>query len=209
MAYSRIHFLGNSITLHPPAADLDWSGNWGMAASAPDHDYVHLVLQHLTEANGKATQSLVVNIADFERGYTTADPEVRFQAAAEFKPDLLILAIGENVPALNTEEDKVAFQAVLLRMFSRLTRDNQPTIVVRSTFWADPVKDGILKAVCHDVGGTFVDISSLAGDSRNFAHSERSFQNAGVGAHPGDTGMAAIAEAIWNAIPARSAVVSR
>lgn len=32
--YRKVLFLGNSITKHGPKADIDWSGNWGMAATA-------------------------------------------------------------------------------------------------------------------------------------------------------------------------------
>jgi hypothetical protein len=37
-------------------------------------------------------------------------------------------------------------------------------------------------------------------DERNYARSERSYQHAGVASHPGDRGMAAIAEEIVKAV---------
>ena len=36
--YRKVLFLGNSITKHGPKADIDWSGNWGMAATAEAND---------------------------------------------------------------------------------------------------------------------------------------------------------------------------
>ena len=34
----KILFVGNSITSHGPKADIDWRGNWGMAATSLDKD---------------------------------------------------------------------------------------------------------------------------------------------------------------------------
>jgi hypothetical protein len=50
------------------------------------------------------------------------------------------------------------------------------------------------------VGGTFVDISALSKDEKNYARSERPYKHAGVAHHPGDRGMAAIAEEIMKAV---------
>ena len=38
---AQVLFPGNSITLHGPAPDIGWTGNWGMTASSQDKDYVH------------------------------------------------------------------------------------------------------------------------------------------------------------------------
>jgi hypothetical protein len=70
-AIRRILFLGNSITLHGPKADIGWTGNWGMAASSEDKDYVHLVTSALARAYRIEPQIMVENIADFERNYAT------------------------------------------------------------------------------------------------------------------------------------------
>lgn len=196
----KVLFLGNSITKHGPKADIDWSGNWGMAASAEDKDYVHLVTKSLQSRPGPAPVVLVRNIADFERAHAGYDIAGKLKEAVTFEADLIILAIGENVPALKTPEDKAKFQADVTTLLRTLQAGRQPTIIVRSCFWANTAKDDALRGACAAVGGTYVDISTLAKDERNYARSERAFKNAGVANHPGDQGMAAIADAITKAI---------
>ena len=71
----KILFLGNSITLHGPSARVGWSGNWGMAASAKEKDFVHLVLNSLAKPTGAEPEAMVRNIAQFERQYATYDVE--------------------------------------------------------------------------------------------------------------------------------------
>jgi hypothetical protein len=39
--------VGNSLTQHGPKPDKGWSGNWGMAASSADKDFVHLLVKRL------------------------------------------------------------------------------------------------------------------------------------------------------------------
>lgn len=199
--FRKVLFLGNSITKHGPKADIDWSGDWGMAASTEAKDYVHLVALGLAAKTGAAPEVMVRNVADFERGHVGYDIAGKLKEAIEFRADLIILAIGENVPALKTPEEQAAFQGDVIKLLAALKAGGQPTLLVRSCFWANAAKDDALEQACTAAGGVFVDISALAKDERNYARSERPYKHAGVANHPGDHGMAAIASAILKALP--------
>jgi hypothetical protein len=199
-AIRRILFLGNSITLHGPKADIGWTGNWGMAASSEDKDYVHRVTSALAQRTGSEPQIMVVNIAEFERNYATYDVDLKLKDAFAFDPDLVILAIGENVPALENEDAKAQFKAGVMSILRCALARRRPMLVVRSSFWANAAKDEVLRQACHEVGGIFVNAGPLGQDPANRASSERSFAHAGVAGHPGDKGMKALADALVQAI---------
>ena len=196
----KILFLGNSITKHGPAPAIGWTGNWGMAASAQEKDFVHLLTSSLAQTMKVAPEVRIENIATFERQYATYDIDSKLKADFAFGADLVILAIGENVPSLKTDEQKTQFADSLNRLLSRLQASSHPTIIVRSCFWPNQAKDRILRQACQSVGGTFVDIGHLSKDETNYARAERDFKHKGVAAHPGDRGMQAIADAILEAV---------
>ena len=200
--FAKVLFVGNSITKHGPKPDIDWHGNWGMAATAEAKDYVHLVADGLTKAQGAAPEISVVNIAQFEREHAKPgfDLEKAVADAAAFGASHVIIAIGENVPALNTAEAKAAFKAQFQKLLAKLNGPQKPVIVVRSCFWENAAKDQILEDVCREAGGRFVNISKLGKDESNYARSEKPYKHAGVGNHPGDKGMQAIADALLKAL---------
>ena len=39
----KVMFVGNSITLHGVLPSIGWNNEWGMAASAKENDYVHII----------------------------------------------------------------------------------------------------------------------------------------------------------------------
>ncbi|MBK8094158.1 MAG: SGNH/GDSL hydrolase family protein [Verrucomicrobiaceae bacterium] len=199
-SFKKVLFLGNSITKHGPKADIDWSGNWGMAASAEAKDYVHVFAKALSERQGSATEILVKNIADFERAHQGYDFEAKLKEAIDFQADLIVLAIGENVPALKTAEEKTQLQADVTTLLKSLQGSRKPVILMRSCFWANAAKDEALRGACESVRGIFCDISVLSADKGLYGKAEREFKHAGVANHPGDKGMAAIADALMKAL---------
>jgi hypothetical protein len=199
-AIRRVLFLGNSITLHGPKADIGWTGNWGMAASSEDKDYVHLVTTALAQHAGSRPRIMVGNIADFERNYATYDVDKQMKDLFALDPDLVVLAIGENVPALASEGDKAQFRTGVMSILRCALARRHPLVVVRSCFWADAAKDEVLRQACQDVNGIFVDAGPIGRDAANATRSERAFTHDGVATHPGDKGMKALADAIVGAV---------
>ena len=202
---AKVLFVGNSITLHGPKPDIGWTGNWGMAASAQEMDYVHLLTAAIAKASSAPPRTMVRNIAAFEREYGTFDIAKELKPELEFNADIVVVAIGENVPEPATDEARAKFAVAFAQLLAALKQPGQPAIFVRSCFWPHAVKDGILRKASADAGATFVDIAALGRDAANAAGSERKIEHAGVAGHPGDKGMRAIADAIFAAIQKRAA----
>ena len=117
-----------------------------------------------------------------------------------FDPDLVVLAIGENVPALGSEDIKAQFKAGVMKILGCALAKRHPLVVVRSCFWADAAKDQVLSQACQEADGIFVNAGPLSRDAANAARSERSYTHDGVAGHPGDQGMKALADAIVGAV---------
>jgi lysophospholipase L1-like esterase len=197
---SRILFLGNSITLHEPAPQIGWAGNWGMASSARDKDYVHRLLARISKVAGGMPKVMIRNIADFERKLPDFNIREALKEELAFEADVVILAIGENASSPTTDGARKRFADALGDLLAQLSQHGHPKIVVRSQFWPDAEKDRLLKNACSAAGGVFVDIGKLGIDPANSARSERPIEHAGVAGHPGDKGMAAIADELWRAL---------
>jgi hypothetical protein len=197
---AKILFLGNSITLHEPAPEIGWTGNWGMAASAPERDYVHRLLDRISKASGGVSKVMIRNIADFERKLADFNIREALKEELAFEAEVVILAIGENASSPKTDEARKQFADALSDLLAQLSRHGRPKLFVRSQFWPDAEKDRLLKKASGDSGGVFVDLGKLGIDPANSARSERPIKHAGVAGHPGDKGMAAIADELWRAM---------
>jgi hypothetical protein len=93
-------------------------------------------------------QIMVRNIADFERSYAAYDVDGQMKDLFAFDPDLVVLAIGENVPALNSEDAKARFKAGVMNILGGALAKRHPLVVGRSCCWADPAKDQMLRQAC-------------------------------------------------------------
>jgi hypothetical protein len=200
LTYKTVLFLGNSITLHSPAPQIGWNGNWGMAASSEDKDFVHQFSKHIEHQQDSRPKLIVRNIADFERSLSQYDIPKQLTELFTDQPELIIIAIGENVSDLATPEKQAEFRESFQKLLQFAKTHSNATIIVRSCFWANEIKDRIMQEQSQAADIMFVDIGNLGADLRNRASAERDFTHAGVAGHPGDRGMAAIADALWMAL---------
>jgi alpha-galactosidase len=208
---SRILFFGNSITYHPTKTSIGWTGDWGMAATDANHDYVHLVAGDVAREAGATPSIMATYNVDWEQNYSGYNYGASgFQAQLAFSPTIVVVAIGENVDAapLSAPEAQTAFATAFKSLLTQFKNHGDPTIFVRSEFWANPIKDGVLEQVAADAGAIFVDQSTLGADALNYAYSEPTNPwrtNGMINSHPGDVGMQAIADSLFGAMVAHSA----
>ena len=188
----KVLFIGNSITLHEPLAKIGWTNNWGMAASAAEKDYVHLVTKGIEKKTGRKAEVKVYNCAAFERDFKTDDLKWA-DALAAFDPDVFILAIGENMPNLDGEEDVKECRAAVKRLLGKFFegKRKRPHSVIRGNFWPSAVKDEAIAHAGSDYAIPFVKCDCY--NEKGMDASDTDFWHKGVQAHPGDKGMAEIA----------------
>ncbi len=105
----RIFFWGASTTKHAPSSSIGWYGNWGMAASAEENDYVHKLVSYLEEefypskvtfevyASSSLDQSLST-ATDATADWTTHEQYATVESIMkDLKPNIIVTAMTGNM----------------------------------------------------------------------------------------------------------------
>lgn len=189
----RIAFIGNSITRHGPAPALGWYGDWGMAASCRGKDYVHRVLDGLW-SRGTAVQGCICNASQWERGYGNDFSLDFFDPVREFHPDILVMRVVENctLAEFNLPIFEEAYESLTEYIKGEATK-----VILTTSFWQHP-GDKAIQAVAQRHGYPCIYLGRLG--ERDEMKAVGKFTHTGVAAHPGDEGMAYIAQAILKEI---------
>jgi hypothetical protein len=186
----RIVILGNSLTLID-----DWNGGAGLTASDREHDFVHVLLNKISNENNLNIEYMILNIADFERGFEKFD-YTRLEIVKNFEPDIIIFQIGENVVMAELNMKKEEFIENYIKLIEYC---NGKDVIVCLPFWPVREKINVITEVALKSESYLVDLSHLGSgiEPLNFAKSEAKYDNPGVGMHPGDYGMSNIAKMLY------------
>lgn len=208
----KILFLGNSITLHPMCSY--WWGEWGMAASARDRDYVHQLVT--MEAEDYDVGYTVVNFSAWEaQSHDRAETLDFIASFLQKQYDYVIIQLGENISDDSTLESD--YRELVNRINESQAEDGRPAdILIVGGFWETDGTDGMKERVCGGLrdslsGGIgFVDLEFLQNNAEyqsaigNIVMGndgrEHTVEHEGVAKHPGDKGMEMIAKKIYEAM---------
>ena len=191
----RILFVGNSITRHGIAPAIGWHWDWGMAASREELDYVHQTASKVLSVCPDACFS-IVQVAEWERSYKDDEKVLHlFETARQFAPDIIVMRLIENATVL--PEDWQVFQDAYGRLIRFLDGGSKAKVLITTGFWHHK-GDGALRLFAEKNGYPLVELGDL-GDTDEMK-ALGLFEHHGVSIHPGDLGMTAIADRIFDGI---------
>ncbi len=187
----RVMFAGNSITLHGAKKDIGWENEWGMAASAKEKDYVHLLMSKIKE-NKQDAAFCICQVAEWESNYKNGgDKHYLFKAARDFNADVIIARFIENCPG--EDFDEALFKKEYDNLITYLNKSGKAKVILTTGFWKHP-GDEIIREFALEHNYSLVELGDLGENDDMMA--KNLFWHSGVAMHPGDKGMQAIAERI-------------
>ena len=198
----KILFIGNSITLHGKCSY--WPGEWGMAASKEENDYVHLLVNRLRN-DGLQVDYAVTNffqweIMDHDRDEVLSLLDVYLKDSYDY----IVLQLGENITSTATlERDFYSLLSYLSK------KQSKAKLLVLSSFFIKDDVDNIKETCVLNGGGEYISLKDIrgilpymAGDNIKVEADDGIYNinHSGVAIHPGDEGMKVYADRLYAAI---------
>lgn len=188
----RVMFVGNSITLHSKKADIGWYGDWGMAASSKENDYVHLLMSAICEKDPDCT-FCICQVAEWEQQYKKGKSlHNMFENARDFNANIIVMRFVENCP--NHDFDKQVFKTETGALLKYLNPSKNAKIILTTGFWRHPA-DAAIAELAEELNLPLVKLGDLG--EKEEMKAIGLFEHSGVANHPGDLGMKNIADRIF------------
>ena len=186
----RVLFVGNSITLHGPRPQIGWTNNWGMAATAPEKDYVHVLAGLIRTKYPDASFGLVQVAAKIERSLDNVDLKP-FKWVRDWRPDVITLFYGANC---DRQYDGRGYDGRFTRateqMLDYVDPEHKAKVFHAEGFYIRPAIDWEKRLMAGRRGDVHVPMDDLR--RRKDTHGRYN--------HPSDLGMRLIAERFWKYI---------
>ena len=185
----RLLIVGNSITRHAPSPGLGWFGDWGMAASSVETDYVHRLADMLEKA-GLDVLVKVHQLATWERTHAEPNALESVMEDNEFNADAVVFRLGENVKVFDGWREN-------LEAFINTICPNGK-VVFTTTVWDSAVINGPIRDLAKSRGEHCIDITEVGKREELMAIGQ--FEHRGVAMHPSDKGMQYIADSVFDKV---------
>jgi hypothetical protein len=196
--------IGNSIAWHP--INSYWWGEYGMAASKRENGFVHVLNDKLKGIDPNASFKIAWSV-DWERNHSGYDLSY-FDEYFDGNESLVVIRLGENVTSLTNYESDLR---LLVKHIKSLAPNAQ--IVISGVFMTASAnltaKDTAQKNVADSENCVWLSLKELdTTENRSKVGNQvmgddgqlYSIDNPTVADYPGDKGMEAIADAIYNLI---------
>ena len=197
--------IGNSITKHS-VCDIWWN-KCGMAASAENKDYFHLVVDRL-KTKYKSVNALAINNFGWETlSHDRVQPLSIIEKYLNDDLNLVTIQIGENVMK-EVDGSYGTYEVDFMTMINCIKKKaTKAKILIVGDFWgANKERDNIKKVVSEKCNVKYVSLEEISDKSvyqskigaRVFDKDGKEFiiNHTGVALHPNDQGMLKIAELI-------------
>ena len=144
-AGTRILVVGNSITRHGPKKDIGWEYDWGMAASAPEKDYVHRLFSMLKK-DGQNVFMRVRQCSFWETHFADEDVLSNYDDDRAFNADIVIYRLGENV----AERDEPFFKKNAEKFIRHISGNGK--VIMTTCFWKNEIVDEGIRSIAKENG---------------------------------------------------------
>lgn len=191
--------LGNSVTVHPADGEL-WWGNWGMAATSADRDYVHQVEAHLAQTY--EVKTVAYDFKNWEISTARKDSLPELDPLLSKNLDLITIQLGENI---TDGFDTLPMDYAELVDYLTAKCPHVQIIFIDEFCWPKEPIQQAQQAACAQYGLAYVDLAEIRNDSYKAGlgtivmgedGAQHEISNEVVAAHPNDAGMTYIAEHI-------------
>ncbi|MBQ6885286.1 MAG: hypothetical protein IJN56_06075 [Clostridia bacterium] len=191
----RVMMAGNSITLHEPSESIGWHNQWGMAASAKEKDYVHVLKNHIQTLKPDAT-FCICQAYKWERDFANGKLAYPiYEAARNFNADVIVVRFIENCPRQDFNPE--VFKREYVDFINYLNKSGNAKIILTTSFW-EHTADSVVEEISKEKGWPLVTINDLG--ELDEMKALGLFEHYGVANHPGDLGMKTIADRIFEEV---------
>lgn len=168
----------------------------GMAASAREKDYVHLVMSAI-KADYPGAAFCIVQGSEWESTFGGCDFEKNFADARKFGADIIICSLEANIP------EKIFDGTVFRKEMERLMQylggaDGNTRLIMASSICRVPGKDAAIEAYAKEHDARYIYVGDIFEKKENLALDR--FSHVGVAHHPGDLGMGCLAQRYISAL---------